>query len=84
MKTETILYKYGNGTTEQKIRIRSDDGKVLTNDNGKTVWYSIDVDTVDGWEEIADTNPMDTDTEATESDYTDALTTLGVTTNEEN
>ena len=76
MTTETILYKYGNGTTEEKIRIRSDDGKVLTNDNGKTVWYSIDVDTVDGWEEITDTNQMDED--ATESDYIDALQDLGV------
>ena len=79
MTTETILYKYGNGTTEEKIRIRSDDGKVLTNDNGKTVWYSIDVDTVDGWEEITDPNPMDADTEATESDYITALQDLGVT-----
>ena len=77
MTTETILYKYGNGTTEEKIRIRSDDGKVLTNDNGKTVWYSIDVDTVDGWEEIADTNQIDED--ATEADYIDALQDLGVT-----
>lgn len=79
MTTETILYKYGNGTTEEKIRIRSDDGKVLTNDNGKTVWYSLDVDTVDGWEEIADTNQMDD--EATESDYIEALQDLGVEVN---
>ena len=76
MTTETILYKYGNGTTEEKIRIRSDDGKVLTNDNGKTVWYSIDVDSTDGWEEITDTNQMDDD--ATESDYITALQDLGV------
>lgn len=79
MTTETILYKYGNGTTEEKIRIRSDAGKVLTNDNGKTVWYSIDVDSTDGWEEITDPNPIeDDDTDATESDYIDALQELGV------
>lgn len=82
MKTETILYKYGNGTTEEKTRLRSNDGKVLTNDNGNTVWYSIDVDSADGWKEITDPDPMNEDAEIV--DYVDALNTLGVDTNEEN
>lgn len=36
------------------------------------------------WEEYELPEPIDTDEDATESDYTDALTALGVTTNEEN
>lgn len=52
MEKKKVEYILGNGETIEKIRLYAGDGKVLTNDGGKTVWNCIDVDTPDGWEEI--------------------------------
>ena len=84
------LYEYereGGGTTvspikpdteyTEKYRLVADEGKLLTNDGGKNCTPCIDVDTVDGWEEID--NPEEN---ATEQDLYNALAELGVTEDE--
>lgn len=68
MTTEQVIYRYGNGTTETKTRIRAAEGKAVTLD-GVTLWGSIDVDSTDGWYEVDDPN----DTDATDSDILEAI-----------
>lgn len=85
------LYKYervGGGVTvspnktenteyTEMYRLVADEEKLLTNDGGKKCTPCIDVETVDGWEEID--NP---EYEATEQDLYNALAELGVTEDE--
>lgn len=53
--------------------------KALTNDNEKTVWNCIDVDSVDGWVEIdAPEEEELSEGDATVEDYEDALRTIGI------
>lgn len=58
MKQESIVYRYGNGVEKERIRLRADDGKALTQD-GVNLWGSIDVDSIDGWREVDYFEPMD-------------------------
>lgn len=52
MITKQVKHIYGNGAEQSFIRLIADSGKVLTNDNGETVWNCIDVTDVVGWTEI--------------------------------
>lgn len=70
MTTMNKTYHYGNGTTAEKIRIIAAEGKAVTND-GQTFWKSIDVDSIDGWYEVDDPEPVDD--EVSESDIAEAL-----------
>lgn len=62
MKQTEVKYTYGNGATKTKIRLYADDGKALTQD-GKTLYGSIDVDSVDGWYEVDYFEPMENPTD---------------------
>ena len=62
MKQESIVYRYGNGVEKERIRLRADDGKALTQD-GVTLWGSIDFDSIDGWREVDYFEPMDNPTD---------------------
>ena len=87
------LYKYirkSGGVTVSPIkpenteytdmfRIVADEGKILT--NGEIFTPCTDVGSVEGWEEIDDTENSE---QATEQDYLDALQELGVNIDEEN
>lgn len=84
---KTITLYTGNGaslspnptgrTESDYVRLVADDGKMLT--NGLNSAYCIDVhkSNVSDWIEVSD----DTDDEATESDYIEALNDLGVDVN---
>lgn len=63
----------------EMLRLVADEGKVLT--NGEIITTCTDVESADGWEEIDDVNA---EGEATEQDYLEALSELGVTDDEEN
>ena len=79
MRTKDVEYVHGNGDVHTKIRLYADDGKVLTNDNGKTVWNCIDVDSADGWVEIdAPEEEELSEDDATVEDYEDALKEVGI------
>lgn len=59
-----IIYTYGDGTKRSRINLVADSGKLLTNDGGETVYTCVDVDTIDGWTEIAAPGEEISDTEA--------------------
>ena len=65
-----------NGVAHERILLTAAEGKVLTNDDGVTVWNCIAVDSADGWVEID--APVPEDEDATEADYKAALAELGV------
>jgi len=52
MTTKEVKHIYGNGVEQSFIRLFADSGKVLTNDNGETIWNCIDVTDITGWVEI--------------------------------
>lgn len=89
MKTKEVKHIAGDGQQRTFVRLFADEGKVLTNDNGKTVWSCVDVPSADGWAEIDapseenETEPATDPDEATVSDYEQALSDLGVNLNEE-
>lgn len=60
----------------EMYRLVADEGKMIT--NGEIVTSCIDVETIEGWNEIEATD------EATEEDYINALAELGVTDEESN
>lgn len=72
----TVSPNKPDGEYTEMYRLIADDGKTLT--NGEVVTPCIDVEYVDGWEEIDDATD-----EATEQDYLNALNELGVQTDEE-
>lgn len=94
------IYKFireGGGVTVSPIkpenteytemqRLIADEGKILT--NGEKQTSCADVESVDGWEEIDAPKPdipeIYDPENATEQDYLNALSELGVDTNEEN
>ena len=78
MTTKNVKHITGKGQELNFIRLFADDGKVLTNDGGQTIWNCIDVLSVDGWEEID--VPPDPGEEATPEDYEAELNRLGVET----
>ena len=52
MQIKEVKHVTGNGAERTFLRLYADDHKVLTNDDGKTVWNCVDVDSADGWIEI--------------------------------
>ena len=66
MTIKTVTRTYGNGTTESRILLTADEGKVLT--NGTNEWNCVDVlpADVDKWSEIdaSATDEPISDTEA--------------------
>lgn len=52
MTIKTVTRTYGNGTTELRILLTADDGKVLTNDGGETLFNCVEVVSTDGWTEV--------------------------------
>lgn len=64
MKKVTYKNTYGNGEVRYVQYYVADEGKALTNDNGKTVWNCVAVDSADGWVEI--------DAPAADDEITDA------------
>lgn len=64
MRERRILYTFGDGTKRSRINIVADSGKLLTNDGGVTTYTCVDVDTIDGWEEIDAPGEEISDTEA--------------------
>lgn len=73
MKTENVVYRYGDGTSITMIRLRADDGKALTLD-GESFYGSIDVESVDGWREVPD--PVPPEDEPTVEDKAEAYDIL--------
>lgn len=77
MITKQIKHIYGNGTEQSFIRLIADSGKVLTNDNGKTIWNCLDVTDVTGWSEIdaplEENNIENENDELTESEIIELL-----------
>ena len=57
------------------VRLVADEGKMLTQD-GENFTSCVDTDTAEGWYEVDE--PTNTDGEATEEDYINALAELGV------
>lgn len=70
MKQTNVIYTYGNGTTETRIRLYADQGKAVTQD-GKTMYGSIDVLSADGWYEVPD--PIEQDEEVTDEEALDII-----------
>ena len=52
MIIKNVKRTYGNGTTEARILLTADDGKVLTNDGGETLFNCAEVVYTDGWTEV--------------------------------
>lgn len=73
MKTENVVYRYGDGTSITMIRLRADDDKVLTLD-GESFYGSIDVETAEGWYEVDD--PVPPEEEPTVEDKAQAFDIL--------
>jgi hypothetical protein len=62
MKLVNVTYTYGDGKTEQRVRLYADQGKAVTQD-GKTLYGSIDVLSADGWYEVDYFEPMENPTD---------------------
>lgn len=70
MTTKEVTHILGDGTVQTLTRLYSDEGKVLTNDNGATIWECVDVSDTTGWSEI----PAPPDEEdATDEEIIEAL-----------
>lgn len=70
MKQTEVRYTYGNGTTENRIRLYADNGKAVTQD-GVNLYGSIDVLSTDGWYEVDD--PIEQDEEVTDEEALDII-----------
>lgn len=66
MTTMEKTYRYGDGTQKTMIRIYADKNKAVTND-GNVLWKSVDVESIDGWYDVADPEPVED--EPTDEDY---------------
>lgn len=53
MKQIEVKYTYGDGKTEQRVRLYADEGKMVTKD-GIELWGSVDVlpEDVSDWREV--------------------------------
>lgn len=62
MRIKAVTHRFGNGESISKLRLIADEGKVLTC-NGFDYWTCVDVDDIDEWCEVIDTESATQDTE---------------------
>lgn len=77
--TATFTPVYADGVREtDMVRLIADDGRAITNGELVGTCFDVKANSVSNWTDCDLPEPIDTDDEATESDYIDALNDLGV------